>query len=158
MSDKYNSFELKASYGVGRNMGGQLLSQSFEGIDINAVADGLIDAFTQKESAVSDQDLNAAFEHITQIMQAKQAELSKEAAEARARSSLAGHSPEPGSPVATHHRISGTALHRQMQTPSVRVCSGRETGSSGFSHRRRSERQQGLGPMGLGHPYLKDLS
>ena len=82
MSDKYTSLELKASYGVGRNMGMQLLNQSFDGIDINAVSEGLIDAFNQVDSAVSNQDLEVAFQHITQVMQAKQAELSKEAAEA----------------------------------------------------------------------------
>ncbi|MCW8879147.1 MAG: FKBP-type peptidyl-prolyl cis-trans isomerase [Kangiellaceae bacterium] len=82
MSDKYTSLELKASYGVGRNMGMQLLNQSFDGIDINAVSEGLVDAFNQVDSAVSNQELEAAFQHITQIMQAKQAELSKEAAEA----------------------------------------------------------------------------
>lgn len=82
MSDKYTSLEHKASYGVGRNMGMQLLSQSFDGIDINAVSEGLVDAFNQVDSAVSNQELEEAFQHITQIMQAKQAELSKEAAEA----------------------------------------------------------------------------
>ena len=34
MSDKYESLELKASYGVGLNMGGQLLGQAFDGLDI----------------------------------------------------------------------------------------------------------------------------
>ncbi len=77
----YDSFEEKASYGIGRNMGSQLLNQSFEGVDISAVAQGVIDAFTGKESAVSNQDLEAAFAHVTQIMQQKQAELSKQAAE-----------------------------------------------------------------------------
>ncbi|WP_196137195.1 FKBP-type peptidyl-prolyl cis-trans isomerase [Aliikangiella sp. G2MR2-5] len=82
MSQKYESFELKASYGVGRNMGAQLLNQPFDGLDIEAVAAGLIDAFLQKESQVSNPDLEEAFQHISKIMQEKQAQLSKEAAEA----------------------------------------------------------------------------
>ena len=81
MSDKYKSFAEKASYGVGLNMGSQLLGQSFDGLDINAVAEGLKDAFNRVESAVAPSDIEAAFQHITQIMQAKQAELSKAAAE-----------------------------------------------------------------------------
>jgi FKBP-type peptidyl-prolyl cis-trans isomerase FklB len=81
MSDKYPSFEDKASYGVGLNMGSQLLSQSFDGLSIDAVAQGVKDAFNQVESAVAPSDIEAAFKHITEIMQAKQAELSKAAAE-----------------------------------------------------------------------------
>ncbi|MGX5173223.1 FKBP-type peptidyl-prolyl cis-trans isomerase [Aliikangiella sp. IMCC44653] len=77
MSKTYESFELKASYGVGRNMGMQLLNQPFDGIDIDAVAQGLIDSFTAKESPVSQSEMEEAFQHISKIMQAKQAELSK---------------------------------------------------------------------------------
>lgn len=77
MSNKYSSFEQKASYGIGRNMGMQLLSQPFDGLDIQAVSQGLTDSFAQIDSPVSQQDMEAAFQHITQIMQAKQAELSK---------------------------------------------------------------------------------
>ncbi|MET1257190.1 FKBP-type peptidyl-prolyl cis-trans isomerase [Aliikangiella maris] len=77
MSNQYNTHELKASYGVGRNMGMQLLNQSFDGLAIDAVAKGLIDAFNQAESLVSENELNESFQHITKIMQAKQAELSQ---------------------------------------------------------------------------------
>ena len=77
MSDKYESFELKASYGIGRNMGMQLLNQPFDGLDIQCVSEGLIDAFGNVESPVAQADLEAAFKHITEIMQAKQAELSE---------------------------------------------------------------------------------
>ncbi len=81
MSKQYESFEQKASYGVGRNMGTQLTSQSFEGIDINAVAEGLKDAFNQVDSPVSQADMEAAFKHVTEIMRAEQAKLSKNAIE-----------------------------------------------------------------------------
>jgi FKBP-type peptidyl-prolyl cis-trans isomerase FklB len=78
MSNQYESLELKASYGIGLNMGGQLLGQSFEGLDIEAVAAGLRDAFNQAELAVSHADIEVAFKHITEAMQAKQAEQAKE--------------------------------------------------------------------------------
>lgn len=78
MSDKYDSHELKASYGIGFNMGSQLLGQSFDGLDIQAVSQGLMDAFNKSELAVSQQDIEAAFQHVTQIMQAKQAEQAKD--------------------------------------------------------------------------------
>ena len=78
MSNQYDSFELKASYGVGLNMGAQLLNQSFDGLDIEAVSQGLLDSFQRKEIAVAQQDIEAAFKHVTEIMQAKQAELSQD--------------------------------------------------------------------------------
>jgi len=78
MSDKYESLELKASYGVGLNMGGQLLGQKFDGLDITAVSAGLMDSFNQAELAVSQVDIEEAFKHITEIMQAKQAEQAKD--------------------------------------------------------------------------------
>ncbi|TQV81047.1 FKBP-type peptidyl-prolyl cis-trans isomerase [Aliikangiella coralliicola] len=77
MSNKYDSHELKASYGIGRNMGTQLFEQPFDGIDIDAVVDGLVDAFKRQPSPVSQQEMDAAFQHISQIIQAKQAEQSK---------------------------------------------------------------------------------
>ena len=82
MSNSYDSFEQKASYGIGMNMGNQLLGQSFDGLEIDAVAQGLKDAFTHVESAVSREDLQSAFDHITQKMQAQTAEKSKGAVEA----------------------------------------------------------------------------
>jgi FKBP-type peptidyl-prolyl cis-trans isomerase FklB len=79
MSNTFDSLELKASYGVGLNMGGQLLSQPFDGLDIDAVASGLKDAFNKAELAVSHQEIDEAFKHISAVMQAKQAEESKDA-------------------------------------------------------------------------------
>ena len=78
MSNKYESLELKASYGIGLNMGGQLLGQSFEGLDIEAVATGLRDSFNRAQLAVPHAEIEVAFQHITQVMQAKQAEQAQE--------------------------------------------------------------------------------
>jgi FKBP-type peptidyl-prolyl cis-trans isomerase FklB len=82
MSNQYDSFEQKASYGIGMNMGTQLLGQSFEGIEIEAVAQGLKDAFLKVESAVSREDIQASFDHVTKLMQEQQAEKSKSVIEA----------------------------------------------------------------------------
>jgi len=73
MSDKYPSLEAKASYGVGLNMGTQLLNQPFDGLDITAVCAGLQDAFNQADLAVSYQDIDLAFKHINEVLQTQKA-------------------------------------------------------------------------------------
>ncbi|WP_019529503.1 FKBP-type peptidyl-prolyl cis-trans isomerase [Dasania marina] len=78
MSDTYTSVEQRASYGIGRQMGDQLAANPFDGVDADAVAAGLIDALAGKASVVSQDDLSAAFQEITQRMQAKEAEKAKE--------------------------------------------------------------------------------
>lgn len=78
MSDKYESLELKASYGMGLNMGGQLLGQVFDGLDIQAVCAGLMDSFNKAEQVVSQADIELGFKHITQLMQDKQAAQAKD--------------------------------------------------------------------------------
>ena len=82
MSNKYQSKEQIASYGIGMNMGGQLLGQSFDGIDIDVVTEGLKDAFLRKESPVSREEIQDAFDHITQVMKQKQQDKSKDKIEA----------------------------------------------------------------------------
>jgi FKBP-type peptidyl-prolyl cis-trans isomerase FklB len=37
----YDTPELRVSYGIGRQMGGQLLEQPFDGLDIAAVTQGV---------------------------------------------------------------------------------------------------------------------
>jgi len=82
MSNKYESLEQKAAYGIGMNMGGQLIGQSFDGLEIDLVAQGLKDAFVKAEPAVSQADIQTAFEHITQLMKDKQQQQSKGKVEA----------------------------------------------------------------------------
>lgn len=74
MTKTYDSANDKASYGIGRQMGGQLAAQSLDGLSPTAVAEGVIDALTGAASAVSDQDLHAAFQELEQKMKAKAAE------------------------------------------------------------------------------------
>lgn len=76
---EYTTLEQRASYGVGLQMGEQLASNPFDGLDFNAVAAGLLDALNKQAPKVSNTELNEAFQHINQIMQAKQAEAAKAA-------------------------------------------------------------------------------
>ncbi len=78
MTDKYSTVELQASYGIGLQMGDQLRSNPFDGLDIEAVKAGLADAFMQQEAQVDNQTLGAAFNEIHQRMQAAKAEEHKE--------------------------------------------------------------------------------
>lgn len=72
MSDKYNTIELRVSYGVGRQMGEQLASNPFDGVDAAAVAQGVIDALSGKESQVPRPELEEAFRIVGTRMQEKQ--------------------------------------------------------------------------------------
>ncbi|MFD1008293.1 MULTISPECIES: FKBP-type peptidyl-prolyl cis-trans isomerase [Oceanisphaera] len=78
----YETVELKASYGVGRQIGDQLTQQSFEGLEVSAVQQGLADAIAGVDFAVSREDINSAFQVITQRMQELQAAQSSKAKEA----------------------------------------------------------------------------
>lgn len=77
MSDTYTTSAQRASYGVGRQMGEQLASNPFNGLDANAVAAGLIDVLSGKESVVSAEAINEAFTEISAELQAKAAEEGK---------------------------------------------------------------------------------
>jgi len=72
MSNQYNTTELRVSYGVGRQMGEQLASNPFDGVDANAVAQGVIDALSGKESQVARAELEEAFRIVGTRMQEKQ--------------------------------------------------------------------------------------
>lgn len=76
---QYSTVELQASYGIGRQIGDQVASNPFEGLDANAVAQGVMDALNGEEFAVEVEDLRAAFGVINERMQAAQAEKAKEA-------------------------------------------------------------------------------
>lgn len=78
MSEKYTTVEQRVSYGVGRQMGDQLTANPFDGIDMNAVVEGVRDALNGSPSAVATDVLTAAYEEINARMQAKEAENSKE--------------------------------------------------------------------------------
>jgi FKBP-type peptidyl-prolyl cis-trans isomerase FklB len=72
LSNIYSTVELRASYGVGRQMGEQLASNPFEGVNAEAVAQGVMDALFNRESQVARTDLEEAFRIIGTRMQEKQ--------------------------------------------------------------------------------------
>ncbi len=74
MSDKYTTIEQHASYGIGRQMGEQLTSNPFEGLDKDAVIAGITDALGGQPSQVDPELINAGFQEIQKRMQAMQAE------------------------------------------------------------------------------------
>lgn len=74
---EYKTVEQRVSYGIGRQMGDQLISNPFDGISLDAVAQGLKDAFNKTASPVSNEDLDAAFKEISARMQKVQAEQAK---------------------------------------------------------------------------------
>lgn len=76
---QYSTVELQASYGIGRQIGDQVATNPFEGLDADAVAQGVMDALNGAEFAVEVEDLRAAFGVINERMQAAQAEQAKEA-------------------------------------------------------------------------------
>jgi FKBP-type peptidyl-prolyl cis-trans isomerase FklB len=75
MSDKYSTIEQRASYGVGRQMGEQLAANPFEGVDAQAVAQGVIDALTGVDSQVERKDIEDAFRTISARMQEQQSKV-----------------------------------------------------------------------------------
>ena len=79
-SSKFNSVELQVSYGIGRQMGEQLMSNPFDGLSADAVVEGLGDLLAGKHSQVNEENLQQAFQVISERMRAKQQEASKAAA------------------------------------------------------------------------------
>ncbi|TKB49293.1 FKBP-type peptidyl-prolyl cis-trans isomerase [Ferrimonas sediminicola] len=82
---KFESVEQKASYGVGRQLGEQLAANSFEGVEISAVQQGLADAFEGKDSQVEMAELQQAFAVISQrLAEAREAKAKEAAGEGEA--------------------------------------------------------------------------
>ena len=69
MSDKFSTIETQASYGVGFQMGEQLKTNPFDGLSLDAVVEGVTDAFNGADSQVDNAALREAFQTIHQRMQ-----------------------------------------------------------------------------------------
>jgi FKBP-type peptidyl-prolyl cis-trans isomerase FklB len=95
MSQDFSSIEGRVSYGVGRQMGQQLLDNPFDGINAEAVAKGLLDALNNVANPFTDAQLQEAFEEINRRMQAQQAEQHKDLAGA-GEAFLAENAKKPG--------------------------------------------------------------
>ncbi len=76
---QFTTNEQKASYGIGRQIGDQLAQQSFDGLDLEAVKQGIEDAVHGREFAVSHQDIGAAFEIISARLEEAEREKSASA-------------------------------------------------------------------------------
>jgi FKBP-type peptidyl-prolyl cis-trans isomerase FklB len=72
--------ESRVSYGIGRQLGGQLRDNPPPGVSLDAILAGVKDAFSGQESRVSEEDLNASFKVIRDIMQAEAAAKAEAAA------------------------------------------------------------------------------
>ena len=70
MSSKYKTSEDIASYGIGKQMGSQLLANPFGDMNFDAVVEGLRDTLYQKESPIKDEQFKTAFEEISAKMEA----------------------------------------------------------------------------------------
>ncbi|MDC8832249.1 FKBP-type peptidyl-prolyl cis-trans isomerase [Alteromonas sp. chi3] len=88
MSAQFKTVETQASYGIGFQMGQQLQSNPFDGLDLDSVLTGLKDAFTGEAPQVDNDTLRTAFGEIHQRMQAAKAK-QHEAAIAEGESFLA---------------------------------------------------------------------
>ena len=91
----FQTTEQKASYGIGRQIGDQLAQQSFEGLDLAAVKQGIEDAVLGNDFAVSHEAIGEAFEEITAKLEAAERELSV-AARAEGEAHLASNAARSG--------------------------------------------------------------
>ncbi len=69
---QYETIEQKASYGIGRQIGDQLANQSFEGLALSAVQQGIEDALLDKAFAVSREEIGEAFRLLTERLEAEE--------------------------------------------------------------------------------------
>lgn len=74
MSEQYGSVEAQASYGYGRQIGEQIKQAAFDGLNVEAMLNGIRDVMTGAAAAVDESLVAAAFEQITAKIEAKQAE------------------------------------------------------------------------------------
>ena len=91
----FQTTEQKASYGIGRQIGDQLAQQSFDGLDLAAVKQGIEDAVLGNDFAVSHEAIGEAFEEITAKLEAAERELSA-AARAEGEAYLASNAARSG--------------------------------------------------------------
>ncbi|MFC6669619.1 FKBP-type peptidyl-prolyl cis-trans isomerase [Marinobacterium aestuariivivens] len=72
---KLDTLEQHASYGIGRQMGDQLAQGGFDGLDLDAVAAGIKDAYNNQALRVKVEDIQTAFTEINRrIREQKEAE------------------------------------------------------------------------------------
>ncbi|MDI3322782.1 FKBP-type peptidyl-prolyl cis-trans isomerase [Pontibacterium granulatum] len=75
---KLETIEQKASYGIGRQMGDQLAANSFEGVDLDALAAGIRDSFNGEALAIEVNEIQDAFNVINERIQEAQKKQAEE--------------------------------------------------------------------------------
>lgn len=75
---KYDTPALMVSYGIGRQMGSQLLEQPFDGLDIEAVTQGVLEAFTKVVDPFTPAEMQDAYEVIRAQISAAEHEREQE--------------------------------------------------------------------------------
>lgn len=73
-SDKFASYEQKVSYGIGLQMADQLAQSAFEGLDLELVVEGLQDVAHGNDIQVGNEDLQLAFQVVSEKQEALAAE------------------------------------------------------------------------------------
>lgn len=84
MSNTFETDEQRVSYGIGRQMGDQLLSSNIPDLSVELVMAGLRDAYTQQPSQVEEAAMQAAF----QTLQGKMQALAEESAKAAGKTGI----------------------------------------------------------------------
>src|SRR5690554_7641145 len=82
MSHTFENDEQRVSYGIGRQMGDQLLSSNIPDLAVDLVMAGLRDAYTQQPSPVDEAAMQAAFQTLQSKMQALAEESARAAGKA----------------------------------------------------------------------------
>ena len=82
MSHTFENDEQRVSYGIGRQMGDQLLSSNIPDLSVELVMAGLRDAYTQQPSQVEEAAMQAAFQTLQEKMQALAEESARAAGKA----------------------------------------------------------------------------
>jgi FKBP-type peptidyl-prolyl cis-trans isomerase FklB len=80
-SEKFSSPEQKVSYGIGLQMADQLAQNAFEGLEMDLVLEGIKDVAEGNDMQVSNDDLRAAFQIVSEIQEALAQEQQEKAAE-----------------------------------------------------------------------------
>ena len=70
MSHTFENDEQRVSYGIGRQMGDQLLSSNIPDLSVELVMAGVRDAYTKQPSQVEEEAMQAAFQTLQEKMQA----------------------------------------------------------------------------------------
>lgn len=82
MSNTFDTDEQRVSYGIGRQMGDQLVSSSIPDLELDLVLAGLRDAFNQQPSQVDDAAMQQAFQGLQEKMHAAAEAVAREAGQA----------------------------------------------------------------------------